>query len=63
MTKEGLNAEVKAIIGRSALWSRTDSPETVAALMVVTVLRSLGISHEQAPELMLKAMARLTPPA
>ena len=63
MTKEKINAEVKAIIGCSDLWSRTDSPETVAALMVVTVLRSLGIPHEQAPDVMLKALARLNPPA
>lgn len=60
MTKEEINAEVKAIIRRSDLWSPTDSPETVATLMVLTVLMSLGIPHEQAPEVMLKALARLT---
>ena len=63
MTKEEINAEVKAIIRRSDLWSPTDSPETVATLMVLTVLMSLGIPHEQAPEVMLKALARLNPPA
>jgi len=41
----------------------TDSSETVAALMVVTVLRSIAVPHEQAPEVMLKALARLNPPA
>lgn len=63
MTKDEINAEVKAIIRRSDLWSPTDSPETVATLMVLTVLMSLGIPHEQAPEVMLKALARLNPPA
>jgi len=63
MTKEEINAELKTIIKRSDLWSSTDSPETVAALMVATVLRSLGIPHEQAPEVMLNALARLNPPA
>jgi len=63
MTKEEINAEVKAIIRRSDLWSPTDSPETVAALMVVTVLMSLGIPHKQAPEVMLKALAKLNPSA
>jgi len=63
MTKEETNTELKAIIRRSDLWSPTDSPETVAALMVVAVLRSLGVPHEQAPEVMLKALARLNPPA
>jgi len=64
MMKEEINAEVKAIIRRSDLWSPTeDSPETVATLMVITVLTSLGIPHEQAPEVMLKALARLNPPA
>ena len=63
MTKEQISAEVKAIIRRSDLWSSTDSPETVATLMVLTVLGSLGIPHEQAPDVMLKALARLNPPA
>ncbi len=63
MTKEEINAELRAVIRRSDLWSPTDSPETVAALMVATVLRSLGIPHEQVPEVMLKALARLNPPA
>ncbi len=63
MTKEETNTELKAIIRRSDLWSPTDSPETVAALMVVAVLRSLGVPHEQAPEVMLKALARLNPSA
>ncbi len=63
MMKEEIIAEVKAIIRRSDLWSPTDSPETVATLMVVTVLSSLGLPHEQAPEVMLKALARLNRPA
>ncbi len=63
VTKEEINAEVKAIIKRSDRWSPTDSPETVAAPMVVTVLSSLGIPREQDPDVMLKALARLNPPA
>ena len=64
MTKEEINAEVKAIIRRSDLWSPTDSPETVAAQIVVTVFgSSLAIPHEQAPEVMPKALARLNPSA
>ena len=63
MTKEEADAEVKAVIGRSDPWSPMDSPETVAALLVMTVLMSLGIPREQAPEVMLKALARLNPPA
>ncbi len=63
MTKEEINAKLKAVLGHSDLWSPTDSPETVAALMVVTIPRFLGIPHEQAPEVMLKALARLNPPA
>ncbi len=38
MTKEEINAELKAIIKRSDLWSPTDSPETVAALMVAVTM-------------------------
>ncbi len=63
MTKEEINATVKAVLRHSDFWSPTDSPETVAALMVGTIPRSLGIPHEQAPEVMLKALARLNPPA
>ena len=63
MTKQEINADFEAIIKRSDLWSPTNSPETVAALMVVTVLSSLSIPHEQAPDVMPKALARLNPPA
>ncbi len=63
MIKEEINAEVRAIIRRSDVWNPTDSPETVATLMVISVLRPLGIPHEQAPEVMLKALARLNPSA
>ncbi len=61
MTKEETNTELKAIIRRSDLWSPTDSPKTVAALMVIAVLRFLGIPHEQAQKVMLRALASLKP--
>lgn len=62
MTKDEINAEVRAIIERSDLWSPTDSPGGVATLMVRLVLQSLGIPDEKAPEVMLTALARLNPP-
>jgi hypothetical protein len=52
-----LNQEVQAIIRRSDLWSETDRPETVAALMVVTVCSHHGVSHERIPEELLAALA------
>lgn len=52
-----VNAEVRAIIRRSNLWSPTDSPETVAALMVLHVCRHLGVPHERIPETLLGALA------
>ena len=64
MTKEETDAEVMAVMGCSDPWSPTDSPGTVEALMVATTVpRSLVIPHKQAPEVMLKALARLNPRA
>ncbi len=48
---------VKAIIRRSDLWSPSDPPETVAAIMVLHVCRYFGVDHEYIPETLLRALS------
>jgi len=57
--KHEINKQVKAIIRRSPIWSETDRPESVAALMVIHVCLHLGVRHEDVPKVLLTALTEL----
>ena len=57
--KTAIAQEVRAIIRRSNLWSPTDPPDAVAALMVMHLARHIGMPHEAVPQALLEALAGL----